>query len=64
MYRAVSFEDLPLFGSTRQWKRLQDLKSWAERQGLTLKREVSMSDVSRPNWPESVAHLLDLHIGA
>ena len=44
MYRAIQFEDLPILGSNPQWRRLQDLKSWAERQGLTLKREVSMSD--------------------
>ena len=41
MYQAVQFEDLPIFGSATQWSRLQDLKSWAELQGLTLKREVS-----------------------
>ena len=44
MYQAVQFEDLPIFGSATQWSRLQDLKSWAELQGLTLKREVSKLD--------------------
>jgi hypothetical protein len=44
MYQAVQFENLPIFGSTTQWRRLQDLKSWAELQGLSLKREVSKSD--------------------
>jgi hypothetical protein len=44
MYQAVQFEDLPIFGSATQWNRLQDLKSWAELQGLTLKREVSKLD--------------------
>jgi hypothetical protein len=44
MYQAVPFEDLPIFGSAPQWRRLQDLKRWAELQGLTLKRKVSKSD--------------------
>jgi hypothetical protein len=44
MYQAVQFEDLPIFGSATQWSRLQDLKSWAEFQGLTLKREASKLD--------------------
>jgi hypothetical protein len=44
MYQVVQFEDLPIFGSATQWSRLQDLKSWAEFQGLTLKREASKLD--------------------
>jgi hypothetical protein len=44
MYQTVQFENLPIFGSATQWNRLQDLKSWAEFQGLTLNREVSELD--------------------
>jgi len=44
MYQAVQFEDLPIFGSATQWRRLQDLKIWAELQGLSLKREASKLD--------------------
>ena len=44
MYQAVQFEDLPILGSAPQWSRLQDLKSWAEFQGLILQREISKLD--------------------
>ena len=44
MYQAVEYEDLPIFESVTQWKRLQNLKSWAELHGLTLKREAPKSD--------------------
>jgi hypothetical protein len=44
MYQAVQFEDLPILGSATQWSRLQDLKSWAKFQGLTLRREASKLD--------------------
>ena len=44
MYQAVQFEDLPILGSAPQWSRLQDLKSWAKFQGLTLQREASKLD--------------------
>ena len=44
MYQAVQFEDLPILGSATQWSRLQDLKSWAKFQGLTLQREAFTLD--------------------
>ena len=44
MYQAVQLEDLPILESATQWSRLQDLKSWAKFQGLTLQREASKLD--------------------